>query len=447
MPNACRAAAVGGHDAGVPGPAWRRARGQATRSAPEAAAGSRARRHIARSAPATASDRRRVRQPQAVRPGGRRPAATPHDGGRRRRANPPPRPPVEDDAPPAEAFFALIESRDDPGAGPPLIKRRRTRWAARLTYLGLLAAPVVFSMIILNRKTSWFTVEERMRYDGSGTYPRNIYTPKHISHWYFVALGGAFIWIMLTLLCVLQLEPGPGEKVDEGEDAAWVPARDVKKIAPLPYESDMSCDESALSGDDASHRKSSEWDKRHRRRIAGTAARRRGPETSPNGRSATTMRMSVAPGPAVAVRAPVGPVALQLRREAVVRRRVDRRVVRLGVQEPRGREGRVRLEQVNARRAAARVEPYFAVDLGVRDDAHALPIKFLHGVARQEPAVHEPRAVEGRAFSVPGERVDARVRREDPFRGTPAPEEEDGVGRVARGVDVARLQFRGMTYR
>ena len=93
-------------------------------------------------------------------------------------------------------------------------------------------------MIILNRKTSWFTVEERMRYDGSGTYPRNIYTPKHISHWYFVALGGAFIWIMLTLLCVLQLEPGPGEKVDEGEDAAWVPARDVKKIAPLPYESD-----------------------------------------------------------------------------------------------------------------------------------------------------------------------------------------------------------------
>ena len=80
-------------------------------------------------------------------------------------------------------------------------------------------------------------------------------------------------------------------------------------------------------------------------------------------------------------------------------------------------------------------------------EAHALPIKFLHGVARQEPAVHEPRAVEGRAFSVPGERVDARVRREDPFRGTPAPEEEDGVGRVARGVDVARLQFRGMTYR
>ena len=152
----------------------------------------------------------------------------------------------------------------------PSTPRRRTRWAARLTYLGLLAAPVVFSMIILNRKTSWFTVEERMRYDGSGTYPRNIYTPKHISHWYFVALGGAFIWIMLTLLCVLQLEPGPGEKVDEGEDAAWVPARDVKKIAPLPYESDMSCDESALSGDDASHRKSSEWDKRHRRRIAGT---------------------------------------------------------------------------------------------------------------------------------------------------------------------------------
>ena len=125
-------------------------------------------------------------------------------------------------------------------------------------------------MIILNRKTKWFTVEERMRYDGSGTYPRNVYTPKHISHWYFVALGAAFIWVMLTLLCVLQLEPGPGEAVDEGEDAAWVPARDVKKIAPLPYESDYSCDESALSGDDASHRKSSEWDKRHRRRIAGT---------------------------------------------------------------------------------------------------------------------------------------------------------------------------------
>ena len=70
-----------------------------------------------------------------------------------------------------------------------------------------------------------------------------------------------------------------------------------------------------------------------------------------------------------------------------------------------------------------------------------LPIKFLHGVARQEPAVHEPRAVEGRAFSVPGERVDARVRREDPFRGTPAPEEEDGVGRVARGVDVRGSSF------
>ena len=150
------------------------------------------------------------------------------------------------------------------------MRRRRTRWAARLTYLSLLAAPVVFSMIILNRKTKWFTVEERMRYDGSGTYPRNVYTPKHISHWYFVALGGAFIWVMLTLLCVLQLEPGPGEKVDEGEDAAWVPARDVKKIAPLPYESDMSCDESALSGDDACHRKSSEYDERRRRRIAGT---------------------------------------------------------------------------------------------------------------------------------------------------------------------------------
>ena len=69
---------------------------------------------------------------------------------------------------------------------------------------------------------------------------------------------------------MLQLEPGPGEKVDEGEDAAWVPARDVKKIAPLPYESDMSCDESALSGDDACHRKSSEYDERRRRRIAGT---------------------------------------------------------------------------------------------------------------------------------------------------------------------------------
>ena len=185
-------------------------------------------------------------------------------------SHPPPRPPVEDDAPPAEAFFALIESRDDPSSGPPLIRRRRTRWAARLTYLSLLAAPVVFSMIILNRKTKWFTVEERMRYDGSGTYPRNVYTPKHISHWYFVALGAAFLWVMLTLLCVLQLEPGPGEKVDEGEDAAWVPARDVKKIAPLPYESDMSCDESALSGDDACHRKSSEYDERRRRRIAGT---------------------------------------------------------------------------------------------------------------------------------------------------------------------------------
>ena len=225
----------------------------------------RARRHIARSAPATASDRRRPTD-QAVRPGGRRPAATPHDGGRRRRATAA----TTGRGRRAAAEASPHESRDDPGAGPPLIKRRRTRWAARLTYLGLLAAPVVFSMIILNRKTSWFTVEERMRYDGSGTYPRNIYTPKHISHWYFVALGGAFIWIMLTLLCVLQLEPGPGEKVDEGEDAAWVPARDVKKIAPLPYESDMSCDESALSGDDASHRKSSEWDKRHRRRIAGT---------------------------------------------------------------------------------------------------------------------------------------------------------------------------------
>ena len=34
-------------------------------------------------------------------------------------------------APPAEAFFALIESRDDPSSGPPLIGRRRTRWAGR----------------------------------------------------------------------------------------------------------------------------------------------------------------------------------------------------------------------------------------------------------------------------------------------------------------------------
>ena len=104
--------------------------------------------------------------------------------------------------------------------------------------------------------------------------------------------------------------------------------------------------------------------------------------------------MSVAPGPAVAVRAPVGPVALQLGREAVVRRRVDRRVVRLGVQKRSGGEGRVRLEEVHARRAAARVELYLAVDLRVRDNPDTLPIKFLHGVARQEPAVHEPRAIQ-----------------------------------------------------
>ena len=242
-----------------------RPRGPPQRPPPGAAPGATSRGPPQRPPPTGGASDRPSGPPRRPPPGG--------DATRRRPpppSNPPPRPPVEDDAPPAEAFFALIESRDDPGAGPPLIKRRRTRWAARLTYLGLLAAPVVFSMIILNRKTSWFTVEERMRYDGSGTYPRNIYTPKHISHWYFVALGGAFIWIMLTLLCVLQLEPGPGEKVDEGEDAAWVPARDVKKIAPLPYESDMSCDESALSGDDASHRKSSEYDERRRRRIAGT---------------------------------------------------------------------------------------------------------------------------------------------------------------------------------
>ena len=89
-----------------------------------------------------------------------------------------------------------------------------------------------------------------------------------------VALGGAFIWIMLTLLCVLQLEPGPGEKVDEGEDAAWVPARRQKDRA-LALRRRDACDESALSGDDASLG-SSEWDKRHRRRIAGTKVRRRG---------------------------------------------------------------------------------------------------------------------------------------------------------------------------
>ena len=54
------------------------------------------------------------------RPSGPSRRPPPGDATRRRPpppSNPPPRPPVEDDAPPAEAFFALIESRDDPGAG------------------------------------------------------------------------------------------------------------------------------------------------------------------------------------------------------------------------------------------------------------------------------------------------------------------------------------------
>ena len=190
-------------------------------------------------------------------------------------AGAPPSPPAEADAPPAEAFFALIESRDDTvDAGPELVRRRRTRWAARLTYLGLLAAPIVLSLALLVRKSD-FTVAEKMRYDNSGDWPRNVYTPKHVSPMYFVALSCAFLWVMLTMLALLQLEPGPGENVDEGEDASWVPARDVKKIAPLP--DPASGDDAYLSGDDAAHRKSSEYDasarrteqKRHRRRRYG----------------------------------------------------------------------------------------------------------------------------------------------------------------------------------
>lgn len=197
-------------------------------------------------------------------------------------ANAPPSPPAEADAPseadapPAEAFFALIESHDDNvDAGPELVRRRRTRWAARLTYLGLLAAPIVLSLALLVRKSD-FTVAEKMRYDNSGDWPRNVYTPKHVSPMYFVALSCAFLWVMLTMLALLQLEPGPGEKVDEGEDASWVPARDVKKIAPLP--DPASGDDAYLSGDDAAHRKSSEYvaasarrteQKRHRRQRYG----------------------------------------------------------------------------------------------------------------------------------------------------------------------------------